>query len=81
MEKSADYAEKTLAQYRLGMKAKGSIAGVKLIVDPSCCDVCSQLDTTTIFHPDEAPILPPTTCEKGLKCTCVYKPVMTYELE
>lgn len=81
MEKSADYAEKTLAQYRLGMKAKGSIAGVRIVADPNCCDTCSNLDIQTIFHPDEAPILPPQSCDKGLGCTCVYKPVMTYELD
>ena len=33
MEKPENYAEKTLAQYRLGMKAKGSIVGVA-IADP-----------------------------------------------
>ena len=29
IEKAPDYAEKTLAAYRLGMKAKGSIRGVR----------------------------------------------------
>ena len=30
MAKSPNYAEKTLAAYRLGMKAKGSIAGIRI---------------------------------------------------
>ncbi len=33
MEKPLDYAERTLAAYRLGMKAGGSIAGVRVEVD------------------------------------------------
>jgi len=55
MEKPADYAEKTLAQYRLGMKAKGSIAGVAILVDEAGCAACRALPAAAVYHPDEAP--------------------------
>jgi hypothetical protein len=79
MEKPLDYAEKTLAQYRLGMRAKGSIVGVRIEVNGRCCPICSQLDTETVYHPDDAPHLPPPDCERGQGCLCVYRPVMAYE--
>ncbi len=77
--KAPNYAEKTLAAYRLGMKAKGSIRGVRIQIDPDGCEACLSLDTTTEYLPDDAPHLPLTTCTKGLQCQCVYRPVMTYE--
>ena len=55
MEKPADYAEKTLAQYRLGMKAKGSIAGVRIVIDSNGCEACGAISAETIYHPDDAP--------------------------
>ncbi len=79
MEKSADYAEKTLAQYRLGMKAKGSIAGVAISVDEEGCAACRALPRDAVYHPDEAPHLPLPECSKGNRCRCVYRPVMTYQ--
>ena len=81
MEKSADYAEKTLASYKLGMKAKGSIAGVRILVDAKGCEACDGLSAETIHHPDEAPRLPLPECSKGNQCQCVYRPVMTYEVD
>lgn len=81
MEKPDNYAEKTLAQYRLGMKAKGSIAGVRIVVDADGCAACKALDATAVYHPDDAPHLPLPTCSKGRRCQCVYRPVMTYESE
>jgi hypothetical protein len=80
-EKPADYAEKTLAAYSLGMRAKGSIAGVRLLSDPQGCAACQQLDPGTVFHPDAAPHLPLSDCDQGLSCRCVYRPVMTYQIE
>lgn len=79
MAKTADYAEKTLAAYRLGMKAKGSIRGVRIQIDPEGCAACRALDPELIYLPDEAPHLPLPDCTKGLDCRCVYRPVMTYE--
>ena len=79
MEKPADYAEKTLAQYRLGMKAKGSIVGVAIVVDEDGCAACGELDATAVHHPDDAPHLPLPNCTKGNKCRCVYRPIMTYQ--
>lgn len=79
MEKPDDYAEKTLAQYRLGMKAKGAIVGVRIEIDKSGCDACRQLDGTAVHHPDDAPHLPLPGCSKGRRCGCVYRPVMRYE--
>lgn len=80
MEKPADYAEKTLAQYRLGMKAKGSIAGVRIAIDKDGCAACQEVDNTAIYHPDNAPHLPLPACTKASRCGCVYRPVMKYEI-
>ncbi len=80
MEKADDYAQKTLAQYRLGMKAKGSIAGVRIEVDKDGCASCGELDETAVYHPDDAPYIPLPDCTKGNRCGCVYRPVMTYEV-
>jgi len=79
MEKEADYAEKTLASYRLGMRAKGSIAGVTIQPAQNCCDAARQLPANKVYHPDEAPGLPLSDCPQGPRCGCVYRPVMTYE--
>lgn len=80
-EKTPDYAEKTLAAYRLGMKAKGSIRGVRIVVDYDGCAASRQLDPDQEYHPDDAPRLPLPGCSKGAQCGCVYRPVMTYEPE
>ena len=79
MAKRPDYAEKTLAAYRLGMKAKGSIRGVRIEVDGEGCPASRLLDTDAEYLPDDAPHLPLPECTKGLQCRCVYRPVMTYE--
>lgn len=79
MEKEPDYAEKTLASYRLGMRAKGSIAGVTIHRGDNCCDAARQLPEGKIYHPDAAPRLPLSDCPLGRRCSCVYRPVMTYE--
>lgn len=79
MEKSENYAEKTLAQYRLGMKAKGAIVGVAIFIDEDGCAACQALDSDALYHPDEAPHLPLPNCTKGGRCGCVYRPVMSYQ--
>jgi hypothetical protein len=79
MEKPDNYAAKTLAQYRLGIKAKGSIMGVRIEIDREGCEACQQLDETAVYHPDDAPHLPLAACTKGRRCGCVYRPVMNYE--
>lgn len=79
MNKPENYAEKTLAQYRLGMQAKGSIAGVAISIDEAGCAACQKLDKTAVYHPDEAPHLPLPDCNKGRQCRCVYRPIMTYQ--
>lgn len=80
MEKPANYAEKTLAAYRLGMRAKGSIAGVRVVVDGECCEAAKLLPAGETYHPDEAPHVPLPDCTLGNKCKCVYRPVMSYEV-
>lgn len=80
MEKPTNYAEKTLAAYKLGMKARGSIAGVRVERDKDGCEACLAIDETAVFHPDEAPHVPLPACDKAGTCGCVYRPVMTYEL-
>jgi len=80
MEKGPDYAEKKLAAYKLGMKAKGSIAGVSITADPNGCPSCKKLDPQTMYHPDDAPRLPLPECNRPDSCGCVYRPVMTYQV-
>ena len=81
MAKSDDYAEKTLAAYRLGMRARGSIAGVAVERDAGSCPASKQLPEDAVYHPDEAPHLPLPDCTHPDRCGCVYRPVMTYQLE
>jgi hypothetical protein len=78
-EKSDNYAEKTLAAYRLGIKAGGSIIGVRVEVNPGCCEKAKQIPPDKVYHPDEAPHLPLANCPHGNRCQCVYRPVMKYE--
>jgi hypothetical protein len=78
MEKDPAYAEKTLAAYRLGMKARGSIVGVVVQPGQDCCQLARELPAGKIYHPDEAPRIPLAECPHGPRCTCVYRPVMTY---
>ena len=79
MKKDPNYAEKTLASYRLGMKAKGSIAGVVVQPGPNCCEQIKQFPVGEVYHPDNAPHLPLPNCSRGRDCDCVYRPVMTYQ--
>ncbi len=79
-KKAADYAEKTLKAYKLGMKAKGSIRGVQIMSDPDGCDACRRLDSSSIYEPDEAPRIPLPECDRAESCRCIYRPVMTYQL-
>lgn len=81
MPQADNYAEKTLAAYKLGMRAKGSIAGVRVELVAGACAVCGGVDETAVFHPDEAPRLPLPNCQNNGACRCVYRPVMTYEVE
>lgn len=79
MEKDPRYAEKTLAAYRLGMKAKGPIVGVAIEAAPDCCDLARQLPPGAIYLPADAPRLPLPGCPRGGRCGCVYRPVMRYQ--
>jgi len=79
LEKEPDYAQKTLAAYRLGMKAKGSILGVVVQAGPDCCDVARSLPAGKVYHPDQAPLLPLADCPQGRRCQCLYRPVMSYQ--
>jgi hypothetical protein len=81
MQKPENYAEKTLAAYRLGMKAKGSIVGVSITIDDQGCAACRALDPDAVYHPDDAPHLPLPECDRGRACRCVYRPVMTYQVD
>ena len=81
IRKTSDYAAKTLAAYKLGMKAKGSIAGVSIWIDSDGCKQCQNLDPDAVYHPDEAPRLPLPQCDRPDRCQCVYRPVMTYQVK
>jgi len=77
-EKDANYAEKTLAAYQLGMKAKGAIVGVRIETGQNCCEAARRLPANRTYHCDEAPRLPLPDCPQGRRCGCVYRPVMSY---
>lgn len=77
-EKDSAYAEKSLAAYRLGMKAKGAIVGVVIEAAQDCCEAARHLPQNKTYHPDEAPRLPLPDCPRGRHCGCVYRPVMSY---
>ena len=79
LEKEPDYARKTLAAYRLGMKAKGSIVGVEIQRAQDCCDAARRLPPGKVYHPDQAPLLPLPDCPQGRHCQCLYRPVMSYQ--
>lgn len=79
-EKADDYAEKTLAAYRLGIKAGGSIVAVRVQVAEDSCRAAKDLAPSKTYHPDEAPRLPLQDCSQRSRCHCVYRPVMTYQL-
>ena len=44
--RQSDHAERTLAAYRLGMRAGGSIAGVTIETDAGCCAAALALGVT-----------------------------------
>jgi hypothetical protein len=77
--KEPNYAERTLAAYSLGMKAKGSIVGVVVHAARDCCEAARQLPPSRIYHPKEAPHLPLPACPLGNRCGCVYRPMMSYQ--
>ena len=81
MEKPNDYAEKTLAAYKLGIKSGGSIIGVRVETNENCCTAAQKIPNDKVFHPDDAPRLPQENCPMGDRCQCVYRPVMRYEKE
>ena len=78
-EKPANYAEKTLKAYQLGMKAKGSIVGVQIVIDPDGCQACRALKPDAVYLPEEAPHVPRAECDRAGSCGCVYRPVMSYQ--
>ncbi len=79
MTKPPDYAQRTLAAYRLGMRAGGAIIGVRIEPGTVCCLEVRALSPNTIYQPDDAPILPLPGCTLGERCNCVYRPAMRYE--
>jgi hypothetical protein len=79
IEKAPDYAQKSLAAYRLGMRGKGSIVGIRVEPSQSCCAAARELPEGKVYGAQEAPTLPLPGCPQGRHCGCVYRPVMTYQ--
>ncbi len=73
--KPPDYAAKTLKAYRLGVKAGGSIEGVKILVSEDSCPACRAVGER-IYAPQEAPLLPLIDCTHTRGCRCAYTLVM-----
>ncbi len=80
-KKPANYAEKSLAAYRLGMKARGAIVGVRIERNERACAAILRHGAEEIYHPEEAPHVPLPDCHNPEQCGCVYRPVMRYEIE
>jgi hypothetical protein len=78
-KKPEDYAEKTLAAYARGMKAGGSIRGIRIEVGEGSCQAALELPPDALYLPGDAPRLPLPGCLLGRDCTCIYRPVMNYE--
>jgi hypothetical protein len=76
--KDAAYASRVLERIRLGMKAHGAIRGVRILPGSGTCLVCRDL-SNTVYHPDDAPIIPIAGCPLTGGCRCAYTPVMAYE--
>jgi hypothetical protein len=76
--KEADYAQRVLDRYRLGMRARGAIRGVRVVTGADSCPTCQAL-ANQVYHPDAAPRLPAPGCSHPRGCRCSYAPVMTYE--
>ena len=78
-KKAPDYAEKTLEAYARGIRAGGSIRGVRIQVDDGCCQAARELPQDAVYQPEQAPRLPLPGCPQNARCRCVYRPVMAYE--
>ncbi len=76
--KDESYADRTLAQYRLGIASHGSIRGVRIDVAPGSCAQCLMY-VGKVYQPDDIPRIPLATCSHSEGCRCAYRPVMTYE--
>lgn len=76
--KDANYAQRILDRYRLGMRAHGSIRGVRIITGSDSCPACRAC-AGAVYHPDEAPIIPIVGCTHPEGCRCAYSAAMTYE--
>jgi hypothetical protein len=79
-KKNPDYARKTLEAYALGIKAGGSLAGVRIQTSEDCCQAAQGLEPGKVYLPEDAPLLPLPDCSFGQDCRCVYRPVMKYEM-
>jgi hypothetical protein len=76
---TSDSGERAIAGYRLGIKAGGSIRGVRVIAGPDSCSACRALEGT-VYQLDSVPALPVEACRHPDGCRCAYRPVMTYEV-
>jgi len=76
--KDANYAQRVLDRYRLGIKAHGAIRGVRIIAGPDSCPACKSA-ADGVYQPDTAPIIPIAGCTHSEGCRCAYTAVMTYQ--
>jgi hypothetical protein len=77
--KPPDYAKSVLSRYRLGIKAGGAIAGVRVVPTLDSCSACLALGGR-IYDPDTAPLIPVAHCANLVGCRCAYAAVMAYEM-
>jgi hypothetical protein len=72
--------ERVLERVRLGSRAGGALAGVRVLVGREPCSLCQQ-QAGKIFDPDFPPAVPVEHCTHVLGCRCTYTPVMLYEVD
>ena len=77
--KAPEYAEKALKGYRLGIKAGGTIQGIRVLVGEESCPTC-RANAERVFTPDDVPILPLAGCTHPDGCRCAYTLAMKSSL-
>ena len=76
--KSADYAERMLRRVALGIRAGGAIRGIRILVSDDACAACRAV-ADIVYDPDDAPLIPISSCVHQGGCRCAYATVMLYE--
>jgi hypothetical protein len=78
--KTHEDARRVLDRIRLGSRAGGAIAGVRILAGPASCPACRAV-SGIVFDPEQAPEIPIAACTGPAGCRCAYATVMAYEAD